>query len=139
MTARERAAHFVYSLALRLLQPLYALRLHWRGRVEPLYRERIAERFGFYAEPSSSGWLWLHAVSLGETRAAAALVDALRERLPGMRLLLTHGTATGRAAGTELLREGDRQTWLPFDTPASTARFLTQFRPTVDVLIKTEI
>jgi len=139
MTARERAAHFVYSLALRLLQPLYALRLHWRGRVEPLYRERIAERFGFYAEPSSSGWLWLHAVSLGETRAAAALVDALRERLPGMRLLLTHGTATGRAAGTELLREGDRQTWLPFDTPASTARFLTQFRPAVGVLMETEI
>jgi len=139
MTARERAAHFVYSLALRLLQPVYALRLHWRGRVEPLYRERIAERFGFYAEPPSSGWLWLHAVSLGETRAAAALVDALRERLPGMRLLLTHGTATGRAAGAELLREGDRQTWLPFDTPASTARFLAQFRPAAGVLMETEI
>jgi len=139
MTARERAAHFVYSLALRLLQPVYALRLHWRGRVEPLYRERIAERFGFYAEPPSSGWLWLHAVSLGETRAAAALVDALRERLPGMRLLLTHGTATGRAAGAELLREGDRQTWLPFDTPASTARFLAQFRPAAGVLMETEV
>jgi 3-deoxy-D-manno-octulosonic-acid transferase len=139
MTARERAAHFVYSLVLRLLQPVYALRLHWRGRVEPLYRERIAERFGFYAEPPSSGWLWLHAVSLGETRAAAALVDALRERLPGMRLLLTHGTATGRAAGAELMRDGDRQTWLPFDTPASTARFLAQFRPAVGVLMETEV
>ena len=139
MTVRERAAHFIYSLALRLLQPVYALRLHWRGRVEPLYRERIAERFGFYAEPPSSGWLWLHAVSLGETRAAAALVDALRERLPGLRLLLTHGTATGRAAGAELLRDGDRQTWLPFDTPASTARFLAQFRPAVGVLMETEV
>ena len=139
MTARERAAHFIYSLVLRLLQPIYALRLHWRGRVEPLYRERIAERFGFYAEPASSGWLWLHAVSLGETRAAAALIAALRERLPGMRLLLTHGTATGRAAGAELLREGDRQTWLPFDTPTSTARFLAQFQPTVGVLMETEV
>ena len=143
MTVRERAAHFIYSLLLRLLQPVYALRLLWRGRVEPLYRERIAERFGFYAEPPSSGWLWLHAVSLGETRAAAALVDALRERLPGMRLLLTHGTATGRAAGAELLHDvdgrGDRQTWLPFDTPASTARFLAQFRPAVGVLMETEV
>ncbi len=139
MTARERAAHFIYSLALRLLQPVYALRLHWRGRVEPLYRERIGERFGFHAEPASSGWLWLHAVSLGETRAAAALIDALRERLPGMRLLLTHGTATGREAGADLLRDGDRQTWLPFDTPASTARFLAQFRPAVGVLMETEV
>ena len=143
MTVRERAAHFIYSLLLRMLQPVYALRLHWRGRVEPLYRERIAERFGFYAEPPSSGWLWLHAVSLGETRAAAALVDALRERLPGMRLLLTHGTATGRAAGAELLHDvdgqGDRQTWLPFDTPSSTTRFLAQFRPAVGVLMETEV
>jgi 3-deoxy-D-manno-octulosonic-acid transferase len=139
MTVRERAAHFIYSLVLRLLQPLYALRLHWRGRVEPLYRERIAERFGFHAGPASSGWVWLHAVSLGETRAAAALIDALRERLPSMRLLLTNGTATGRAAGAELLREGDRQTWLPFDTPASTARFLAQFRPAVGVLMETEV
>jgi len=143
MTVRERTAHFLYSLALRLLQPVYALRLHWRGRVEPLYRERIAERFGFYAEAPSSGWVWLHAVSLGETRAAAALIGALRERLPGMRLLLTHGTATGRAAGAELLQNvdghGDRQTWLPFDTPASTARFLAQFRPAVGVLMETEV
>jgi 3-deoxy-D-manno-octulosonic-acid transferase len=75
------------------------LRLSLCGRPAPLYRAAIAERFGFYRPARSSGWLWLHAVSLGETRAAAALVDALRVERPGMRLLLTHGTATGRAAG----------------------------------------
>ena len=140
---RERAAWVVYSLVLRLLQPLYALRLHWRGRVEPLYRERVAERFGFYADAPSSGWVWVHAVSLGETRAAAALIAALRERIPGMRLLLTHGTATGREAGAELLHNvdgnGDRQTWLPYDTPTSTARFFAQFRPAIGVLMETEV
>ncbi len=81
----------------------------------------------------------MHAVSLGETRAAAALVAALRERLPGMRLLLTHGTATGRAAGAALLAPGDRQAWLPYDTPGAARRFLRHFRPAVGVLMETEV
>lgn len=81
----------------------------------------------------------MHAVSLGETRAAATLVDALRERIPGMRLLLTHGTATGREAGAALLRAGDRQAWLPFDTPGAVRRFLRHFRPRLGVLMETEV
>ncbi len=85
------------------------------------------------------GAVWVHAVSLGETRAAAALIDALRELRPGMRLLLTHGTATGRVAGQALLREGDVQAWLPLDTPGAVRRFLRHFRPSVGVLMETEI
>ena len=138
-TAREVFARSVYSLLLRLLQPAYALRLWLRGRAEPLYRERVLERFGIYAEPPSTGWLWLHAVSLGETRAAAALVEALRAERPALRLLLTHGTATGREAGQTLLRDGDHQTWLPYDTPGATKRFFIHFRPVVGVLMETEV
>jgi 3-deoxy-D-manno-octulosonic-acid transferase len=81
----------------------------------------------------------VHAVSLGETRAASTLVDALRARIPGMRLLLTHGTATGREAGAALLRGGDRQAWLPFDTPGAVHRFLKHFRPRLGVLMETEV
>ena len=89
--------------------------------------------------PESAPWVWVHAVSLGETRAAAALIDALRAKRPQMRLLLTHGTATGREAGASLLKPGDRQLWLPFDTPAAVHRFYTRFRPAVGVLMETEI
>ena len=138
-TLREWLARGVYSLLLRSLQPVYALRLRLRGRFEPLYRERITERFGFYREAASAGWVWVHAVSLGETRAAEALIDALRSERPGMRLLLTHGTATGRDAGRALLRAGDHQTWLPYDTPGATRRFFAQFRPAVGVLMETEV
>ena len=135
----QRAAYAAYALLLRVLLPAYALRLWWRGAAEPLYRHAIGERFGFYAAPPSSGWLWLHAVSLGETRAAAALVDALRAARPGLRLLLTHGTATGREAGVALLREGDVQAWLPYDTPGAARRFVRQFKPAVGVLMETEV
>ncbi len=137
--ARARLARGVYSVLMGLLQPAYALRLWWRGRAEPGYREAIGERFGRYPRSRGAGFVWVHAVSLGETRAAAALVDALRARRPGLALLLTHGTATGREAGRALLRPGDVQAWLPFDTPGAVRRFLAHFRPAVGVLMETEV
>ncbi|MBI5716263.1 MAG: 3-deoxy-D-manno-octulosonic acid transferase [Burkholderiales bacterium] len=87
---------------------------------------------------NEGGRLWLHAVSLGETRAAAALIDELRRQRPGLRLLLTHGTATGRAAGAPLLREGDAQAWLPYDTPGAVRRFFAAHRPCAGVIMETE-
>ncbi|HEY0855803.1 MAG TPA: lipid IV(A) 3-deoxy-D-manno-octulosonic acid transferase [Albitalea sp.] len=137
--AWQQLARAGYSALLALVTPLYLLRLRWRGRAEPLYRHAVAERLGRYAGPPSAGWVWVHAVSLGETRAAAALIDELRAQRPGMRLLLTHGTATGREAGQALLREGDRQAWLPYDTPGVVLRFIRQFQPAVGVLMETEV
>jgi 3-deoxy-D-manno-octulosonic-acid transferase len=139
-TWRQHLAQRAYSLLLRLLGPVYLLRLWWRGRAEPMYRHAMAERLGGYdGEQPSSGWVWVHAVSLGETLAAAALVDALRAQRPGMRLLLTHSTATGREAGLALLREGDRQAWFPYDATSVVKRFFKQFQPAVGVLMETEV
>ena len=127
-------------MLLWLATPAFVLKLWWRGRAEPLYRHAMGERFGWYGNDApSAGWVWLHAVSLGETRAAAALIAALRDQRPGLRLLLTHGTATGRAAGAALLQAGDRQVWLPFDTPGAVSRFFTHFQPAIGVLMETEI
>jgi 3-deoxy-D-manno-octulosonic-acid transferase len=132
-------ARACYTALLRLLTPAYLLRLWWRGRREPLYRHALAERLGVGYQAAVPGALWLHAVSLGETRAATALVDALRAQRPGLRLLLTHGTATGRDAGAALLRDGDAQCWLPWDTPGAVRRFLHHHRPAAGVLMETEI
>jgi 3-deoxy-D-manno-octulosonic-acid transferase len=136
---KARLARIVYSTLLRALTPVYLLRLWWRGRREPLYRYALLERLGFGYRDALPGALWLHAVSLGETRAAAALIDTLRLQRPGLRLLLTHGTATGREAGVALLRDGDAQCWLPWDTPGAVHRFLRHHRPCVGVLMETEI
>ncbi len=127
-----------YSLLLRLATPLYFLRLWWRGRHEPLYRAFWAERLGGGAVPQP-GRLWLHAVSLGETRAAAPLMDALRAQRPGITFLLTHGTATGRDAGRTLLQAGDTQAWLPYDTPGAVRRFLRRHQPALGVVMETEV
>ena len=133
-------ARFFYSTLLRLATPFYLWSRWRRGGVEPLYRLALGERLGFYKSPvKSSGWLWIHAVSLGETRAAAPLINALRERQPGLRLLLTCSTATGREAGRELLRDGDAQCWLPFDTPGAVQRFFRHWQPKLGALMETEI
>ncbi len=130
----------LYSVFMRLAQPFMRARLMRRGALEPGYLQSMDERFGRYAGPAPTpGCIWIHAVSLGETRAAAILIAALRARLPGMRLLLTHGTATGREEGTKLLLPGDLQAWQPWDTPDAVARFLAHFKPRIGILIETEV
>ena len=124
---------------MRLALPLVFARYAWRARREPLYGAHWGERLGRVGAPQPPGRLWLHAVSLGETLAAAPLVQALRQQQPGIRLLLTHATATGREAGRALLREGDAQVWLPLDTPGATQRFLRAHRPVLGVLMETEV
>jgi 3-deoxy-D-manno-octulosonic-acid transferase len=129
----------LYSLMVIGAQPLLRRKLRRRGVAEPGYLEHIDERFGDYAASTPPGRLWIHAVSLGETRAAAILVDALRQLQPDIRILLTHGTATGRAEGQRLLREGDAQAWLPWDTPKAVRRFLNHHKPSAGVLMETEV
>lgn len=135
----ERRALRAYGWLMRLLWPLVLWRLWWRGRAEPLYRAHLGERLGRSVEPPTTGRVWVHAVSLGETRAAAPLIEALRRARPGLAVLLTHGTATGRAAGQALLQAGDAQAWLPWDSPGAVARFLAAHRPAVGVLMETEV
>ena len=130
---------WLYSRLMQLVQPLLRRKLARRGRLEPGYLQAVPERFAHYGVPAGSGYVWIHAVSLGETRAAAVLLAALRELLPGMRLLLTHGTATGREEGKTLLQPGDVQVWQPWDTAQATQRFLAHFRPLLGILLETEV
>ena len=136
----QRLVLVLYATLLRLATPLYLLRLLRRSAKEPLYRRAIGQRLGFYAGPTPpTGMLWLHAVSLGETRASQPLVAQLRRQRPGLRFLFTHGTGTGMAAGEMLLQPGDAQAWMPYDTPGAVRRFLRRFRPALGVLMETEI
>ena len=123
----------LYSLAWYLALPLVLARLWWRGRKEPGYRAHWAERLGFPdAVPSKRLTLWVHAVSVGETRAAEPLVEALLKDYPDSRILLTHMTPTGRATGKSLFgHHGERvvQSYLPYDLGAMVARFLRRHQP----------
>ena len=136
----ERCSLWLYGALMRLLQPLLLRKLQRRGQQEPGYLHQVPQRLGRYDTPAVlPGAVWVHAVSLGETRAAGLLIDALRQRWPDMRLVLTHSTATGWAQGQSLLRPGDVQVWFPWDTPQATRRFLQQHQPVFGVLLETEV
>jgi 3-deoxy-D-manno-octulosonic-acid transferase len=134
----------LYTLALRAALPLILLRLWWRGRREPEYRKDIGQRFGKYESgkaPSQPGakLIWIHAVSVGEARAAAPLVHALRKALPEHRVLITCMTAAGRATLEQIYGEVASIVWLPYDYPGAVDGFLEHFKPRLGVLMETEI
>ena len=132
----------LYSFAWWLALPLVLLRLYRRGRTEPGYRQHVAERLGFFGvSRSARPCLWIHAVSVGETRAAEPLIQALLESFPAHDILLTHMTATGRATGAELFgaQPRVRQCYLPYDTNWMMGRFLRHFSPQIGILMETEI
>jgi 3-deoxy-D-manno-octulosonic-acid transferase len=128
-----------YTLLLWLLLPYALLHLLWRARRQPEYLRHIGERFGRYTGRSDKPVIWLHTVSVGETRAAATLVRALRERYPQHQILLTHTTPTGRAASEQLYGDDVLRVYLPYDYPFAVRRFLHHFKPQAGVLLETEV
>ena len=130
-----------YSALWWLVLPLVLLRLWWRGRKEAGYRVHISERLSLHSTPFSSSLIWVHAVSVGETRAAEPLIRALLKNYPQHQVLLTHMTPTGRATGAELFRGELRviQSYIPYDTLTFTQRFISKTNPAICLLMETEV
>ncbi|MGQ0749771.1 MAG: lipid IV(A) 3-deoxy-D-manno-octulosonic acid transferase [Betaproteobacteria bacterium] len=128
-----------YTMLLYLLLPAALWHLAWRARRQPAYLQRIPERFGYYRQRAGSPLIWIHAVSVGETRAAEPLVRALRKDHPGHGILVSHMTPTGRETGEALFGDSVDRCYLPYDFPRSVARFLDHYRPTMALLMETEL
>lgn len=132
-------ARLLYTLAIILLLPWALLHLLWRSRKQPEYLHHWGERFGFYPDLPAAPVIWIHAVSVGETRAAQPLVAELAKRYPQHEILFTHMTPTGRTTSEEVFGENVRRVYLPYDTPWAVERFLNHFRPAIGVIMETEI
>ncbi|WP_321912815.1 lipid IV(A) 3-deoxy-D-manno-octulosonic acid transferase [Paraburkholderia sp. J11-2] len=132
----------IYRAAWWLIAPLAVLRLLIRSRRERGYREHIGERFGYSAgrlPEDDAPLIWVHAVSVGETRAAQPLVDALLAARPDARVLLTHMTPGGRATGEQLFGDRVLRCYLPYDMPHAVRRFLRAWRPSLGLVMETEV
>lgn len=130
---------FLYTVLLCLLLPLVPLRLLWRSFRQPEYLQHLGERFGFFEAIPDQPVIWLHCVSVGETRASAPLVELLQQRYPDHVILLTHATPTGRAAGEQLFGGSVLRAYLPYDLPFAVRRFLNHFQPRLGLLMETEL
>ncbi len=133
------AARLLYTLAIHALLPWAALHLLWRARRQPEYLRHWGERFGSFRLRPPGPLIWIHAVSVGETRAAQPLIAALKARYPDHRILLTHMTPTGRATSKSLFGGEVTRVYLPYDTPWAMRRFLRHFRPAIGLVMETEL
>ncbi|MBN3845316.1 3-deoxy-D-manno-octulosonic acid transferase [Paraburkholderia sp. Ac-20342] len=132
----------IYRALWWLVAPLAVLRLLIRSRKERGYREHIGERFGYargLLPEDSAPLIWVHAVSVGETRAAQPLIDALMKARPDARILLTHMTPSGRATGTGIFGDRVLRCYLPYDMPHAVRRFLRAWRPSLGLVMETEV
>lgn len=132
-------SRFTYTALLYLLLPFTPLKLLWRGIRQPAYLQHVAERYGFYSQQTKKPLIWLHCVSVGETRAAAPLVAELQRRYPQHQILLTHATPTGRETGEQLFGDSVERVYLPYDVPGAVNRFLEYFQPALGLLMETEL
>ena len=133
-------SRFAYTLLLCALLPQALWHLFWRGLRERGYYRHVPERFGFYdRELDAQPLIWVHAVSVGETRAAQPLIAALQKKYPGHGILLTHMTPTGRLTGEQLYGAQVRRCYLPYDFPFAVRRFLDHYKPVCGVVLETEI
>lgn len=129
----------LYQLILLLALPLIPFRLLWRGLRQPGYLQHVGERFGWYEGRPTQPLIWLHAVSVGEVRAAQPLLNALKTELPDAAFLITVMTPTGRETAESLQDARVAVAYLPYDYSATVARFLDHFRPRAGFILETEL
>lgn len=129
----------LYTLLLYLVLPFVPLKLLWRGIKQPEYRAHWAERFGFFKHQINKPVISIHCVSVGETHAAAPLIQALLKEYPDHQILITHGTPTGRETSTALFGDQVMRAYLPYDLPGAVKRFLSHFKPAMVILMETEL
>jgi len=129
---------YLYTVLLYVAMPYILLRLWWRGKRLPAYRERLAERFGRYPFTLEK-CIWVHAVSVGETVAVTPLVQALKTDYPHLPILITTMTPTGAARVKTIFGDSVKHVYLPYDYPLVVQQFLNSFHPVMGILVETEL
>lgn len=131
----------LYTLMFHLGLPLVALRLWLRARKAPAYRQRIGERFAIGLPAMQRGGFWVHAVSVGESIAAAPMIRALLKQYPDVPITVTCMTPTGsERIGAMFAGEPRIQhCYLPYDLPWAAGRFLDHVQPRLGIIMETEL
>jgi 3-deoxy-D-manno-octulosonic-acid transferase len=130
---------YLYTVLFYLALPAIFIRLWWKGKKTPAYRQRWAERLGYIKPLSASNCLWVHAVSLGEMIAAKPLIEALSKTYPEKTILVTTMTVTGSNFAQKLANQQIQHVFIPYDIPDAIHRFLNRTRPLCAVVMETEL
>jgi 3-deoxy-D-manno-octulosonic-acid transferase len=133
----------IYNIIVYLILPLTIIKLVYRGIKNKDYLRGWTERFAIYPDSEKNKWLkrktlWVHCVSVGETKAIYRLLEQLQKKYPSAHFLITHGTPTGKKVVLPKSKNIHRA-YLPYDAFDLVNRFLKFYRPTVGILLEKEI
>lgn len=129
----------LYSLLTYAIAPLIPLYLRKRGKKNPEYLKNWHERFGYKLHNTSTKpIIWLHSVSVGETRAMQKLVELIESNLPNYQILITNMTPTGRDTAKSLYPKAIVH-YVPYDISFCVKQFYKTFKPKIGVIMETEI
>ncbi len=128
---------YLYTFFLYLMTPLIVLRLLWKSRYLPAYRQRMGERFSLNAMTTGPVDVWLHAVSLGEVVAATPLIQAMLDKK--LRVMVTTMTPTGSQQVLKRFGSHVSHQYLPYDLPCALRRFFKKLKPRLGIIMETEL
>lgn len=130
----------IYTCLFYLALPFAILRLFWKARKNPGYKERWHERLGYFTTPKLDKSIWVHAVSLGESIAAVPLIKSIKKRYPEANIVVTNTTPTGAQRIRQVFSNKEvYQVFFPYDYPQAIKRFLSHFKPQLLVIMETEL
>lgn len=129
---------FFYTLLLYIIQPLVFIKLMARSLRSPQYKNRIAERYGFF-DFNQQGGIWLHSVSVGETIAAVPLIRELQNKYPHKAITITTMTPTGSAQVSKIFGDTVQHCYLPYDLPCAMQRTIKRLKPELVIIMETEL
>jgi 3-deoxy-D-manno-octulosonic-acid transferase len=132
-------ARILYTILYYAITPFIFIRLKRRAKQAPAYSKRWGERLGYFPPPEKTGGFWVHAVSMGETIAIAPLVRKIQQAYPDLPVTITTMTPTGSAQVKALFGESVFHVYVPYDTPGAVQRFLDKVRPTLCLIVETEL
>lgn len=130
---------FLYSMLFYMALPVVTGRLYWRARKAPAYKQRIGERFAFNLANIKPHGIWIHAVSVGESIAAAPMINALLEAHPELPITITCMTPTGSERIKSMFGDRVQHCYMPYDAPCIAKRFLKKLQPKLAVIMETEL
>ncbi|MET0357733.1 MAG: lipid IV(A) 3-deoxy-D-manno-octulosonic acid transferase [Cellvibrio sp.] len=130
---------FIYTCVFYLLIPFILLRLLWRAVAAPAYAKRWSERFAFFSPlVTNKKVIWFHTVSVGEFIAALPLIRQLQAR-SDLQLVVTTTTPTGSERVRASLGESVFHVYAPYDLPDVLARFMSRIKPSLLLIMETEL
>ncbi len=124
----------IYTVALIFLLPLQYIK-----RPKELRKKWLRERFGFFSKRGLGGILWIHAVSVGEVIATVPLIKKIKERHHFIEIVVSTVTDTGQKVAMEKIGDIARIIYVPFDLPFSIKNALRHIKPSLFIIMETEL